>query len=176
MVRQFSLVALLKRFRRRTSGATAVEFAIVALPFFTLLFAILELAMVFVGTTVLDNSLINAARQIRTGQAQTASMTQAQFRQTICDGIAPLLSCDERLVIDVRRFNSFGGITTPPPLDEDGNFAGGDAFEPGAAGDIIIARAFYAWPLMSPTSFVFANMNGDAHMISTATAFRNEPF
>jgi Flp pilus assembly protein TadG len=169
-------LAFINRFRRRTGGATAVELAIVALPFFTLLFAILELAMVFIGRTVLDNSLINTARQIRTGQAQTASMTQAQFRQAICEGIAPLLSCDERLVIDVRRFNSFGGAVTPPPLDQDGNFTGGDAFEPGAAGDIIIARAFYAWPLMSPTSFVFANMNGDAHMLSTATAFRNEPF
>jgi hypothetical protein len=70
------------------------------------------------------------------------------------------------------KFRGFAGA-----FDEISNkFRGVLRFEPGAAGDIIIARAFYAWPLMSPTSFVFANMNGDAHMISTATAFRNEPF
>ena len=43
-------------------------------------------------------------------------MTQAQFRQAVCDQIKVLLSCDERLSIDVRSFTSFGGQNYPPPL------------------------------------------------------------
>ncbi len=38
---------LLGRYRRDSKGATAIEFAFVALPFFALLFAIIETALVF---------------------------------------------------------------------------------------------------------------------------------
>jgi Flp pilus assembly protein TadG len=169
-------VAFLQRFTTRNDGGTAVELAMVAMPFFSLMFAIFEIALVYLGTSSLDNGLTAAARQIRTGQAQTSNMTAAQFRQLVCDRITPLLACDSRLVIDVRRFGSFGGITVPPPLDAGGNFAGGNVFQSGAAGDIIVARAYYAWPLVSPTSYIFSNMTGNAFMLSAATAFRNEPF
>lgn len=176
MHRQSGLVVFLQRFARRTNGATTVELAMVALPFFSLLFAIFDLALIFLGTSQLDNGLTAAARQIRTGQVQANGLTATEFRQMVCDRITPLLACDDKLVIDVRRFGSFGGVVTPPPLDAGGNFTGGNVFQPGAAGDIIVARAFYAWPLISPSSFVFATMNGEAHMLSAATAFRNEPF
>ena len=148
----------------------------VALPFFALLFAIIDLALIMLGTSQLDSGLTAAARQIRTGQVQATGLTASQFRELVCQRITPLLACDESLVIDVRRFNSFGGVAVPSPLDADGNFAGNDVFQPGAAGDIIVARAFYAWPIISPSSYAFSTMNGHAHMITVATAFRNEPF
>ncbi len=92
----------------------------VALPFFALLFAIFDLALIFLGTSQLDNGLTAAARQIRTGQVQADGLTAAEFRQMVCDRITPLLACDDKLVIDVRRFGSFGGVVTPPPLDAGG--------------------------------------------------------
>jgi len=176
MSKRSVFVAFLHRFARRKDGATAVELAMVAIPFFSLVFAIFEVALIYLGTSSLDNGLTAAARQIRTGQAQSSNMTNAQFRQLVCDRITPLLACDSRLVIDVRRFGSFGGIVVPPPLDGTGNFAGGNVFQSGAAGDIIVARAYYAWPLVSPTSYVFSNMTGNQFMLSASTAFRNEPF
>lgn len=176
MSKRSAFLIFLQRFRTRSDGATAVELAMVATPFFALVFAIFEVALIYLGTSSLDNGLIAAARQIRTGQAQTANMTAAQFRQLVCDRITPLLACDSRLVVDVRRFGSFGGIVVPPPLDGTGNFAGGNVFQTGAAGDIIVARAYYAWPLVSPTSYIFSNMTGNQFMLSASTAFRNEPF
>lgn len=168
--------ALLHRFTNRTDGAAAIEMGIVAIPLFALLFATIEMAMIYVGTASLDSGLLAASRQIRTGQAQNASMSAQQFRDLVCGRITPLLTCDDRLVIDVRRFSSFGGIVVPPPLDQNGEFAGGNEFQIGGSGDIVIARAYYAWPLVSPTSFVFSTMTGDSFMLSAATAFRNEPF
>lgn len=176
MSKRSVFVAFLHRFAGRKDGGTAVELAMVAIPFFSLVFAIFEVALIYLGTSSLDNGLTAAARQIRTGQAQSSNMTGAQFRQLVCDRITPLLACDSRLVIDVRRFGSFGSIVVPPPLDGTGNFAGGNVFQSGAAGDIIVARAYYAWPLVSPTSYIFSNMTGNQFMLSASTAFRNEPF
>ena len=46
--------SMLRRFRRNRRGSAAVEFALVAPIFFGLLFAILELAMVFFASQVLE--------------------------------------------------------------------------------------------------------------------------
>lgn len=166
----------LSRFRKSKAGATAIEFAIVALPFFSLLFAIFDVSLVYFSTSVLENSVATASREIRTGQAQAAGMTEAQFRQLVCDRISALLSCDARLMIDVRRFDNFGGIATPPALDATGNFAGNQQFDAGSAGDVIVVRAFYAWPMLTPSGMVYSNMTGKARLLSATTAFRNEPF
>ena len=51
----------LRRFRRAEKGATAVEFAMVAAPFFFLLFAMIEIAAVFFTSTVLENAVLESA-------------------------------------------------------------------------------------------------------------------
>ena len=55
-------------------GAAAVEFALVAPPFLALLFAILELALVFFASQALETVTQDSSRLIMTGQAQTAGL------------------------------------------------------------------------------------------------------
>lgn len=167
----------LSRFRRDKRGVTAVEFAMVALPFFFLLYAIIDISLIFFAQTTLENGVVSAARQIRTGEAQASNMTAAQFRTLVCNQINMLLGCDARLGIDVRRFNNFGGINLPAALDNNGNLSGNMTFDPGAAGDIVVVRAFYSWPMLTPTvGENFSNMSGNHRLLSTSLAFRNEPF
>ena len=66
---------ILRRFRRNRRGSAAVEFALVAPLFFGLLFAIIELAMVFFASQVLETATQDSARMIMTGQAQSAAYT-----------------------------------------------------------------------------------------------------
>lgn len=168
---------LLSRFRRDKRGVTAVEFAMVALPFFFLLYAIIDISLVFFAQTTLENGVISAARQIRTGQAQAANMTAAQFRTLVCNQINMLLGCDARLGLDVRRFTNFGNVNLPTALDGNGNLSGNMTFNPGVAGDIIVVRAFYVWPMLTPTvGDNFVNMAGGHRLLTTSVAFRNEPF
>ncbi|MEQ1755241.1 MAG: TadE/TadG family type IV pilus assembly protein [Micropepsaceae bacterium] len=171
-----NVLSFLGKFRRKTSGTTAIEFAIVALPFFSLMFAIFDVSLVYFATSALENAVAAASREIRTGQAQAAAMTQTQFRDLICARITPLLACDSHLVIDVRKFTSFGTIATPPALNPDGTFAGNSQFQIGTAGDVVVVRAFYAWPMLTPTGLTYSNMTGHSRLLSSATAFRNEPF
>jgi Flp pilus assembly protein TadG len=167
----------LSRFRKNRDGTTAMEFSFVAIPFFLLLYAIIDVSLIFFASTALENGILAAARQIRTGEAQAANMTQEQFRALVCAQVSMLLSCDERLGLDVRTFNGFGNVVLPPALDENGNLNGNMQFSPGTAGDVVVVRAFYTWPMLTPTvGMQFANMAGGHRLLEASMAFRNEPF
>lgn len=170
------LSASLGRFAKGTSGTAAIEFSLVALPFFTLMFSIFDTSLIYFSTSTLENGVSAAARLIRTGQAQTSNLTQTQFRQLVCNNITPLLACDARLMIDVRKYTAFGSISSPPPLNASGQFTNNTQFQIGLSGDVIVVRAFYAWPMFTPTGAVYANMYGQNRLISASTAFKNEPF
>src|SRR6202042_2973107 len=76
---------LLRRFRRNRRGSAALQFALVAPVFFALLFAIIETAIMFFASQVLETITQESARQVLTGQVQTAGLTQAQFKsQIVC--------------------------------------------------------------------------------------------
>lgn len=168
--------ALLKRFVRNHSGVAAVEFAMIAAPFFFLLFAMIEIAAVFFLGSVLENAVLETARDIRTGRAQSSGMSQAAFRTAVCDRIVVLGTCDN-VEIDVRVFEDFDNVDQSSPI-EDGAINTDDfGFDPGDAGDIVLVRVFYRWQLLTPGfTGALANMSGNQHLITAATVFRNEPF
>jgi Flp pilus assembly protein TadG len=177
---------ILRRIRRETNGAAALEFAIVGPVFFMLLWAIFELGLVFFASQTLIHGLQVTSRQIRTGQAHSEQLTQSEFRTMVCNEVAFLLSCEaDKLYIDVRSFSSFGGVSFPPPLDDEDNFdtVNMNHFEIGESGNIsggssiVLVRAFYVWPLFTPViSQFFSNMSGDNRLLSAIVAFKNEPF
>ena len=84
---------ILRRFRRSRAGSAAVEFALVAPVFFALLFAIIEVAIMFFASQVLETITQDSARALMTGQAQTGRSaadaawppcTQAPFQTYAC--------------------------------------------------------------------------------------------
>lgn len=177
MVLLLRTMILLSRFKRAKGGSTAMEFSFVALPFFFLIYAIIDISLIFFASTTLENGLLAAARQIRTGEAQAANMSTAQFRALVCNQISMLLGCDGRLGLDVRKFTGFGAVVLPAALDENGNLSGNMQFDPGAAGDVVVVRAFYTWPMLTPTvGMQFSNMSGGHRLLEASIAFRNEPF
>ena len=162
---------------RNASGATALEFAIVAGPFLLLLFGILAVGLVFVGNMTLENAIDQGARLIRTGQAQIQGWDAARFKSEVCKSLTAPLSC-AGLKLDVRNFASFGSSDLTNPLDSSGNLKSGFAYAPGVGGDVVVVRAFYDWDLLAamPQAIRLSNMaNGNRLLIATV-AFRNEPF
>ncbi len=164
------------RFSRDRSGSTVVEFALIALPFLALIFAILQTALIFFSTQVLDSGLQDAARLIRTGQAQQQNFSATQFKQAVCGEIHGLLDCENGLVIDVRTWDNFGSADVGLPIT-DGELDEDFMFDPGGRGDIVVVRAFYEWPVVLPTMNAnVANLKNGRFLISSAATFRNEPF
>lgn len=149
----------------------------IAGPFFFFLMALIEVAAVFFAATVIENAVLESARLIRTGQLQNGGGDAASFRTEICNRIEVIADCD-RVVFEVAVFEDFDGITPTAPLDSDGNFGAGNmGFDPGDAGDIVLVRVYYAWPLFLPNfSGRLSNMANNQRLITAATVFRNEPF
>lgn len=166
-----------RRFARADEGTSAIEFAVVAAPFFTLMLAIFETTAIYFAAAALENAVNDAARTIRVGQAQVDGMNAAQFKQMICDRVDPLLQCNDQLVVDVRSFDEFDDVNFPPALNPDGQLDPNPQFQPGTAGDVVLVRVFYSWPMMTPLiGQTMSNMAGNNRLVSATTAFRNEPF
>lgn len=171
------LARFLARFTRDREAAAAIEFSIVAVPFCALLFALIETTTVFFANGVLDNAVQETSRMIRTGRVQAGGFTEEQFRTEVCNQINVILACDARLKIDVRTFSQFNNVAFSSPLDANGDFAGSFQFSPGAPGDVVLVRVFYAWDVMTPGLGAFLeNMSGGKRLLQSSAAFRNEPF
>jgi Flp pilus assembly protein TadG len=171
----------LRRFTGDRSGATALEFALVAPFLIAMLFSVLELALVFILSATLDNATAAAARTIRTGALQTAGgSTATTFRTTICDNLGWLQAgCTSNLSVDVRTYGKFDSPTIPEPLDANGDFDKTKlVYTPGNAGDIVLVRAFYEWKLITPFlafSGLRKERDGTRMMVASAI-FKNEPY
>ncbi|HET7850229.1 MAG TPA: TadE/TadG family type IV pilus assembly protein [Pseudolabrys sp.] len=168
-----------RRFARNQKAAAAVEFAFVAAPFFGLLFAILETGLVCFAQQTLETGMAEAARLIMTGQAQSdPDFTEAKFKKTICDQTF-LYNCEELINVSVQTYSNFGatsGSQAAPPM-KDGNVDSDKLpFAMGGPGSIVVAQAYYQWPIAVPLLDDLANLNGNQRLLVATSVFRNEPY
>jgi Flp pilus assembly protein TadG len=181
-IRSGQLSRFLRGFARAEGGVTALEFGLISMPLLLMVFGLLELALVFVVGATLDTATEVASRQIRTGEFQvSAANTQGDFKNLVCGRMAWLSGqCTANLWLDVRTFSTFSGLAAAPPIDTT-TFKppAGLCFSPGQPTDIVLVRAYYEWTLFTPLlNHALENMGGGSgkRVISSTTAFRNEPF
>lgn len=174
-IRSFS--HLLRRFRRNRGGSAVVEFALVAPMFFALLFAIIETALMFFASQVLETVTQDSARMIMTGQAQSAAYTQAQFKNLVCTKVVALFDCVNGISIDVQSYSAFSALNLTDPIDASKNFVPPNNYVPGGPGDIVVVRLFYQWPiLVTKFKYDISNLSGSKRLLSATAAFQNEPY
>ena len=90
-------------FRRNRRGSAAVEFALVAPVFFALLFAIIETAIMFFASQVLETMTANASRLIMTGTEQNSgTSSQADFQQKVCQPDPCVMFSCANVSVDVQ--------------------------------------------------------------------------
>ncbi|NOJ46784.1 TadE/TadG family type IV pilus assembly protein [Bradyrhizobium archetypum] len=168
---------ILRRFRRNRRGSAAVEFALVAPLFFGVLFAIIELALVFFASQILESVTQDTARLIMTGQAQNASYTQAQFKNAVCAKLIVMFDCVNGISIDVKNYPSFATVDVADPIDAEKKFVPPNNYLPGGPGDIVVVRLFYKWPLfVTGFGFNIANIGTNERLLTATAAFQNEPY
>ncbi len=167
---------LLNLLRKDRSGTSAIEFGIVAAPFFALLLALIEVSLVFFAGFTLENAVDQAGRLIRTGQAQQQGFSQEQFKTSVCDNVYGLFNCASGLKVEVQRFDDFNGISLSDPVDGSGNLRDDFTYDPGNGGDVVIVRVFYEWDLVAKFPGGLGNMESGNRLLVAATTFRNEPF
>jgi len=114
-------ISVLKRLLRNDEGAVAIEFAAVAFPFFLLIIATIETAIVFMAGMSLEHGMQRTARFVQTGQAVIADMSQDDFKTMVCDNAVMLPDCVATINVDVRKFDDFTSATFPPMTLPNGN-------------------------------------------------------
>jgi Flp pilus assembly protein TadG len=183
--------SILSRFARDRSGATAIEFSILAIPFSLLVFAILESCISFAGQQVLANAADDVARQLRTGQIKVAAGLDPEalagekekLWRMICDRLEIMVAKDcPGLKIDVRKVDTFAeaaalrivyGTSSGGRTLAESNFT----FEPGQAQSKNVLRVFYEWPVI--TDFMrsrISNLAGGKTLHFATVTWQNEPF
>lgn len=189
VVRRPGALARLRRLDRDDRGFTAVEFALVIGPFLAILFAILEVALVFFASSALDNAVAQAARTIRTGEAQSANEGAQALLERICDKLPVFVVCND-LVLDVRSFDTFGEASAGAgsPLNGDGDLIGQCEAQFSMPGNsqVALVTVYYRWRLIAslpnPSKFIglsglgLGNLPDGSRLISTSLAFRVEPY
>jgi Flp pilus assembly protein TadG len=164
------ILAVFRRFRHNNDGATAVEFGLVATPFFMLMMAIFELAMLF-----------QSSRVILTGEAMTLypnpATAVAAFKSDVCTRLTLVSNCNTRLSVDVRTYTSFATATANQPVSGGVLDTSGFGYQPILPNQIAVVRAVLSYPIvLSSWNKVFSDLaNGERALMATL-AFRAEPF
>ena len=101
-----------RRARRNQAGTTAVEFALVAPVFISLILAIIQIAVVWVAKTELQTATETAARLVFTGQTNsTAYNTQTKFLNALCANLPAIISCSG-VMINLAPQTSISSVST----------------------------------------------------------------
>lgn len=186
-----------RRLWRSKDGAAAIEFALLAIPYFLIVFAILETFVAYLGEQLVGNAVDTMARKLRTGNitynlGRTATdMNVTQFRQAFCTEISILIQCSateaatpSKLFLDVRTFSTFAAIPTTIPRTSAGDLDTSTfAFTPGGPKTINSVRAYYKWDtvtdLVRPYITNMRPTDGSRpnyFLIVETSAFQNEDY
>ncbi|EME68662.1 Flp pilus assembly protein TadG [Paramagnetospirillum caucaseum] len=153
-----------------------LEYSILLLPALMILFGIFEMGMVIFENSVVEGATRDAARRLRTGQAQTSVDPAANFRQAFCASLFSLYNCAS-FTFDVRSFGDFTAIALPAPqFDAQGNVSNAQ-FTPGGAGTITTVRVIYRHVFATPLIGSLMGAGTGNTLAVTATAvFKTEPY
>ncbi|KQT49431.1 hypothetical protein ASG47_03615 [Devosia sp. Leaf420] len=169
-----------KSFFGDTRGATAVEFALLAPIFFTLLGAILETSVNYLAAQVLESGVQDTSRLIRTGEAQRRNWTVADYKKDVCGRLFGLFGDCSDMYVSVRQIDTFQSADYEVPLDRDCKsnckWSKSDEWQPGVASGVVMIQVYYRYPSILQTPLADNRLGDGRLLMGAATVFRNEPF
>ena len=127
-------------------GSSAVEFALVCVPFLILVLGIVELGFMLLVSVLLDGAVADTAKAMQETN-DVGVLSAADVRTTLlCPRLLGLVACDAGLILDVAPTDTVVGGGTRGAVVE--------RFDLGAEREVIAVRAYKAWrpftPLLRP--------------------------
>ena len=170
-----------RNFGRDDRATTAVEFGLLGIPFFAIIGAILETALVFFANQVLDSAVQDSSRLIRTGQAKQAKFDPVSFKAEVCGHLYGLFDCSQlKLRTSVVGTFKAGTLIQSQPLDEKGKWKADwdqDKYDGGVKSSVVMVEAYYKWPVViNLGGFNMQNTPDGKRLLSAVRLFTNEPF
>lgn len=178
-----TLCARLSALGRDRRGTTAIEFAMVSLPFLMFSFGIIIMAMHYLTTIMLDRAALQASRKIRTGEVVTENMTVGDFKQLVCEEASPTIACNDKLQVHIQSADAWADIN-PRNCLESGSLASPGTSEDdlvsqssGGASQVVLVTLCYEWTLPQNMPYIeLGNMSNGSQLIQSVATFRSEPY
>ena len=155
-----SAVALLRARR----AATSVELAIIGPFFILLILMVIENGVMLFAQSVLDDAVVQAARQIQIGNVNSSDA----FRTAVCGYTSTLFNCS-----NLQFYVASSSVAFPLPVmpSSSGTFLT-SSFSTGNPNDYVVAEVAYNRAYVSPWLVTL----GKSWTLLSTSAFQNEPF
>lgn len=187
-----SAASTIRRLRRDQDGATAVEFALISIPFLMLLFGIMSVCLYFFTTLYIENAVWNASRELRTGAYEnstgdysgttTDEQRRAKLKELICNRTPSPSDCMSNMRVIVQGYAAgFGSIARPSCKKADNSLidtTGAEASSTTIGPDQpVLVTGCYQWKFGGHLPFFkIGNMADGSYLIQASATFRTEPF
>lgn len=161
-----------------TRAVVAVEYAIVAPVFLSLMLGIVDVGLLLASQAQLDSATNDAARLILTGQATSNG---SAFGSQLCSEASSLMSCSG-LTYRVQTGNSFAGLSASYTLGATGAPTGFSSYpasiSAGNTGgsltnDFVLVQVAYQRPWLF--TLLGTMMGHSTQLLISTVAFENEP-
>ncbi len=183
------------RICKNKRGAAVVEFAVAGLLFFTVLFSIVDWAVLSFINLTMQHAVREGTRYAVTGQDGLAGTWDAnpdsrylvddRFRAMVEKMKSQSMGFFDKVIVNPGgdiEVEDVNGSDIKSQFERDFNSDGDtddtdetwNAFVPGNAGNIIVVKLNCTWPLLTPFISVFFT-NGEYHF-TVASTMRNEMF
>lgn len=151
-------------------GNTAVEFALLAPLFVFCTVGVVQVGLLLVGQSMLDNAVDIAARQVQTAPATKTVRRAEQVRDILCEQTAGLFACN-RFAINMSPWLDPGrpSCTSSPCVGLQT-----DPYTVGLYSDLIRLEVQYTWTMVFPFSILFPSATPQGVTLSQLRVFRKE--
>jgi Flp pilus assembly protein TadG len=154
-------------FLMNKKGQAIVEFALTAVVLFMLLFAIIDLGMMFYVNLTMQHAVRVGTRSAIVGQpAKDGTTPREALRQKI-------IAASNGLCVDSNIVSGPTVSILTPSATAFSNYTGRQVTDTGTPDQIIIVRMTYAWPLLTPVLVPF--FPGGKYTFTASATMKNEP-
>lgn len=170
-------------FKADQSGAAALEFAMVIMPFLAFVFLVVQAALYQFGNQTLEFATGIAARSVMVGGVSARANSASGFKsELLCPHLSGLLECDKIVVnaykvastsaaissSDIARFIDGRGVLLTNALTE-------TSFCLGGGGDYVFIDVSYKMPALIGGLFLGASPSDNVLLMRSSAFIRNEP-
>jgi Flp pilus assembly protein TadG len=178
-----NLARSIKTYFVAENGATAVEFALIAPPFFWMFMSMFETGLMLFSEFALQSGVQEAGRKIRTGQAYNSGWTANEFVAEVCESATIIRECEQRLSVYVRSvpatFDALKSSLPENKLTIGPSAPGGAPIRTYNHGNASTATGVFVtldWDFIVPFMSPFGNIDSGSRRLVAYSIFLNEPF
>ena len=164
---------------RDRSGASAVEFAMVAPLFFAIMFSCFEAGWIMVQETMLDRAVDLVVREIRIAP-DGLNFDQATIRSKICKKTIVIQNCENSLLVEMIPINKSSDFPNDSArcVNRETKVNPIFRYTPGGRSQVVFMRACVIVDLITPLMGLALALPKDSSggfALVSSTAFMNEP-